>query len=815
MCYLLLILVYSSAFAQDFFFVEAPFTDDEEFGYVPKGTLIQPTGQVNALAIFAQFADEAEKGDALPTYAQDLFDPEIPGSFAHYYRTMSFGQLAIHGTILPKRYTSLSPAAAYLAPTQDIKGNFDRFVDEILAQVDQEFDLGQFNNDGADGLPNSADDDRRVDYVFILMRSVPSRFLLGNATGIAGLKTKYRSQDKNAKGKKLYISGMRYHGTIFKAGNFLQTAGIMVHEFAHSMGLPDLYDLDYTNPQEDSAGIGRWGVMGRDGTYGWAGGGASPFCAWSREKLGWLGPDNSQRVAVNADTSDLELTDLYRGGVVYKIALPSYLEDDEEQEQYLLLEYRDPAANYYNRNQPGAGLLVWHVRPEADNNNYEELKKVDLICADGLYLDAGYPQGQQAAPEQGRDNLDFWAHDADYRDGHRGNSGDATDLFDGVRFRQLDLNSNPSTINAPGAATGGPIINIKSDGQRLSLDIVLPGLASASNELVLLVVATAIEEEFSTEQQPEDFALLPNYPNPFGPQTTIPYQLAEACPVRVEIFNSLGQRIRTLVDTYQSAGRQEIRWDGRDEEGYMAATGVYLCRLEAEGLFGQTRQMLRLPGFAQLSDLDSALRGHGRDWGELKPYLDGPAKPQFGYIHELLPTRIAFSLGRAWTQIEILQRASAELRAIVPHTEVIAEMLPPFAAAPEQQQIAKALLTQWQQEPIDAANQAELYATISTIIGGHSDEAALYFFVGQWQQRLQTAVLAAQRLAVPLSVDLLAEATTSRHLGEALRQLKAEEDLAGRFDALAATLQGGAQDPISYPNLLRQLQELVLALKAY
>ena len=889
----LLLTTTTATHAQTPFFIEVPFEDDDEFGYIPKGTLIEPKGQVNALVIFAQFADEANKGDALPSYANDLFNPDIPGSFAHFYQTMSCGQLTIHGTVMPKRYTSLSPASAYLSPTDDAKGHFDRFADEILAQIDAELDLGQFNNDGPDGIANSEDDDRRVDYVFMLMRSVPSRFLLGNATGIAGLKTKYRSEDLNGVGKKLYISGMRYHGTIFRAGNFLQAAGIMVHEFGHSLGLPDLYDLDYTNPEDDSAGIGLWGVMGRDGTYGWNGGGASPFCAWSRETLGWLGPDNSQLIEITADATDLTLADLSQGGAVYKIPLPTYLKDEEPQQEYLLLEYRDPTADYYNRNQPGAGLLTWHVRPGADNNDYEEFKKVDLICADGLYRDAGYPGGQQQAPRQGSDNLDFWAHDEDYRQTHHGNSGDATDLFDGVRFRRLDLDSNPSTalVQAQTPSASGLSIAIGRQGGRPTLSIDLPGdaneLAVSSEPDVAAEVSSgssanqptaesniddlanhsgapeatdetdavdtanednlndtrleqpALEERVSrsdaadvatavleldqesfTAQQPQSFALLPNYPNPFGPQTTIPYQLAEACPVRVEIYNTLGQRVRTLVDAFQSAGRQEIRWDGRDENGYMAATGVYLCRLEAEDLFAQARQMLRLPGYAQMTTIDSTLENSGQDWSRLRPFLAG-ADTHFGYAHQLSPEQAAFAAGIAWTQLETAARYGADVQGTHSYIETLMDLLPNFAPSSKQTATTRALLTRLHTDDVASAEPIESFANahwaVDHIVSALSDEAALLFFAGKWLQRLNVAALAAQRLGVALddALDLQANAQTSRHLQEALQTHQAADAFAERFTALATQLETSAQQQGETSALLSQLTDLVSAMQNY
>ena len=87
--------------------------------------------------------------------------------------------------------------------------------------------------------------------------------------------------------------------------------------------------------------------------------------------------------------------------------------------------------------------------------------------------------------------------------------------------------------------------------------------------------------------------LAPNVPNPFNPSTVIPYRLDVDGPVRLEIYNLLGQRIRTLVDEVQAAGAYRVRWDARDAAGRSVAAGVYLVRLRYPGGV-QTRRMLYL-----------------------------------------------------------------------------------------------------------------------------------------------------------------------------------------------------------------------------
>ena len=404
-----------------------------------RGSPVPTSGRVKVLALFAQFKDEAPL--PLPDYAAHLLDPDRPGSLTHFYHTMSFGQLVVEGKVLPKRYRSDQGAAAYLSSDPEQMGDFNQFATEILRQVDREVDFGAFDNDGPDGAPNSGDDDGFVDYVFINVHSVPYGFLLRGATGIGGILTaNFVSQDVGRDGTPIRIRRGNGYGAIQREGTFAQTVGVMAHEFGHGLGLPDLYDLAYEDPSDDSAGIGRWGLMGW-GAHGWNGNdGPNPFSAWSLAQLGWIRPDNGRLIEVESDTRGLLVEDLHAGGAVVKIPIPV-----GKEAEYLLLEQRSRAGKYYEPNPPGQGLLIWHVRPQVRGNSLEHLKGVDLVCADGLYRDAGYPLGQRPDGVYGSDNLDFWAHDSTYRSQQRGNKGDATDPFDGVRFTRFRMDGNPSS----------------------------------------------------------------------------------------------------------------------------------------------------------------------------------------------------------------------------------------------------------------------------------------------------------------------------------------------------------------------------------
>ena len=73
------------------------------------------------------------------------------------------------------------------------------------------------------------------------------------------------------------------------------------------------------------------------------------------------------------------------------------------------------------------------------------------------------------------------------------------------------------------------------------------------------------------------------FPTPFNAEVTIPFALAEAGPVRLTIYNLMGQQVRMLADKWVAAGAHSIRWDGRTDVGVEAASGVYWAVLQAEG----------------------------------------------------------------------------------------------------------------------------------------------------------------------------------------------------------------------------------------
>lgn len=98
-------------------------------------------------------------------------------------------------------------------------------------------------------------------------------------------------------------------------------------------------------------------------------------------------------------------------------------------------------------------------------------------------------------------------------------------------------------------------------------------------------------EQFAEGVNAFDFEVSQNYPNPFNSSTIIDYQLPTDANVRLDIFNVVGQKVVTLVEAFQKAGRYQSVFDGKDKTGRALSSGVYFYRLEA-GSFAGVNKMI-------------------------------------------------------------------------------------------------------------------------------------------------------------------------------------------------------------------------------
>ncbi len=103
-------------------------------------------------------------------------------------------------------------------------------------------------------------------------------------------------------------------------------------------------------------------------------------------------------------------------------------------------------------------------------------------------------------------------------------------------------------------------------------------------------------EQLLAALTPKKTSLLPNYPNPFNPETWIPYQLAKPADVAVTIYAVDGTVVRTLALGHKSVGMYQgksraAHWDGKNAVGESVASGVYFYTLKV-GDFSATRKIL-------------------------------------------------------------------------------------------------------------------------------------------------------------------------------------------------------------------------------
>ena len=131
-----------------------------------------------------------------------------------------------------------------------------------------------------------------------------------------------------------------------------------------------------------------------------------------------------------------------------------------------------------------------------------------------------------------------------------------------------------------------PLRKLKQKNPNLNTDIDIDSAPAPS--IPMLPFGNGVEmSATSNTEVPTEVALLPNYPNPFNPETWIPYQLATDTNVRITIYNAKGVVVQTLTLGHQSAGYYTGRnraayWDGQNALGERVASGFYFYQLETD-----------------------------------------------------------------------------------------------------------------------------------------------------------------------------------------------------------------------------------------
>jgi hypothetical protein len=118
------------------------------------------------------------------------------------------------------------------------------------------------------------------------------------------------------------------------------------------------------------------------------------------------------------------------------------------------------------------------------------------------------------------------------------------------------------------------------------------GEASYSR-ISLLQASTIVGVAETPVPQPTELKVLQNYPNPFNPSTWISFTVPRSSNVRLEIYDLLGRKVRTLMKVHFSAGSHEIEWNGLDDNGISVGSGIYVFIL-SDGVLSISKKMIKL-----------------------------------------------------------------------------------------------------------------------------------------------------------------------------------------------------------------------------
>nr|MBD3288113.1 T9SS type A sorting domain-containing protein [candidate division KSB1 bacterium] len=263
--------------------------------------------------------------------------------------------------------------------------------------------------------------------------------------------------------------------------------------------------------------------------------------------------------------------------------------NDWEDIEALLINYEEDGVRSLIEVASYAGFGIVGDRKGAAILDYDMDGLLDIFCPSLQYGSIVY---HNLGPEAQNNwiGLDLWGTESN-KDG----VGSLVECYAGGN-KYVRYKVTPSTWKVQ----DNPYIHF-GIGQATSIDSVVIHWSRGIKQVLInpeINQYHKVEESAGTSVQvknnstPQTLNLAQNYPNPFNPETKITYELPENSNVLLEVYNLAGQKVATLVNAQQHAGRQEVIWNGKDFSGIDMPSGVYLYRLHVNDHILTKKMML-------------------------------------------------------------------------------------------------------------------------------------------------------------------------------------------------------------------------------
>jgi immune inhibitor A len=485
-------------------------------------------GTARGIALLVYFVDNVRIHDK--SSFQTLLFGENSGSMKDYYHEVSYNKLTVEGEV-SKWHLAPHSYSYYVYEGYGIEArypnNVQKLVEDVVKLADPFIDFAQYDNDG----------NGYVDDLFIV-HAGPGAEETGDSTDIWSHKWGLGDTSMGCPGPYLTADGVYINVYAMQPERFsngwLITRGVFCHEFGHVLGLPDLYDTDYS-----SDGIGDFCLMSSGSWVGdLPGSEPSHLCIWAKYHLGWIDPIPVER----GNTSfimEANIPNIEQNSVAYRLLANTDGPDwswNGGSGEYFLIENRQEME--FVGGTQGAGLLIFHIdESQIDGNDVDSLPLVGILQADG---DPAFVVDDGGTPS------DMWYSD----------TAGVTNL------------TVPSTALYDKTPSGASIINISASASTMTADLAVESLL---------------------------LGRVYSYPNPFiktepNSKVTIRYvpiyieeAAGETPPFKVTVFNLAGELVRILDDSNEiDQINRKAYWDGESDNGEDVASGLYFYIIETE-----------------------------------------------------------------------------------------------------------------------------------------------------------------------------------------------------------------------------------------